>query len=83
MDTGIVNSGRRPEALAIAAAVSALGGFLFGYDNIVISGAIKYLVAAFRLDDAGVGWAATRRRRTCKPWSPPRRSTGATNKLRP
>jgi MFS transporter, SP family, arabinose:H+ symporter len=45
-------------ALIVAAAVSALGGFLFGYDNIVISGAIKYLAAAFRLDDAGVGWAA-------------------------
>jgi MFS transporter, SP family, arabinose:H+ symporter len=47
---------RRP--LAIAAAVSALGGVLFGYDNIVISGAIRYLGLHFGLDAFGVGWAA-------------------------
>jgi SP family arabinose:H+ symporter-like MFS transporter len=35
-----------------------LGGFLFGYDNIVISGAIGYLSQLFHLDAAGVGWAA-------------------------
>jgi SP family arabinose:H+ symporter-like MFS transporter len=44
--------------LIIAATVSALGGLLFGYDNIVISGAIHYLSLCFRLDAAGVGWAA-------------------------
>ena len=42
----------------IAASVSTLGGFLFGYDNIVISGAIGYLSRLFHLDAAGVGWAA-------------------------
>jgi MFS transporter, SP family, arabinose:H+ symporter len=47
---------KRP--LIIAASVSALGGLLFGYDNIVISGAIHYLALCFRLDAAGVGWAA-------------------------
>ncbi|MGA8311363.1 MAG: MFS transporter, partial [Terriglobales bacterium] len=47
---------RRP--LIIAACVSALGGLLFGYDNIVISGAIHYLSLCFNLDAAGVGWAA-------------------------
>ncbi len=31
---------------------------LFGYDNIVISGAIGYLSQLFHLDAAGVGWAA-------------------------
>jgi MFS transporter, SP family, arabinose:H+ symporter len=31
---------------------------LFGYDNIVISGAIGYLSQLFRLDAAGIGWAA-------------------------
>jgi MFS transporter, SP family, arabinose:H+ symporter len=35
-----------------------LGGLLFGYDNIVISGAIGYLSQLFRLDTAGIGWAA-------------------------
>jgi len=45
-------------ALVIAATVAALGGLLFGYDNIVISGAIHYLGQFFHLDAAGVGWAA-------------------------
>jgi MFS transporter, SP family, arabinose:H+ symporter len=44
--------------LIIAATVSALGGLLFGYDNIVISGAIHYLALCFKLDAAGIGWAA-------------------------
>lgn len=44
--------------LAVALAVSTLGGLLFGYDNIVISGAIGYLRKLFHLDATGVGWAA-------------------------
>ncbi len=44
--------------LVIAATVSTLGGLLFGYDNIVISGAIGYLSQLFHLNAAGVGWAA-------------------------
>jgi len=44
--------------LIIAASVSALGGLLFGYDNILISGAIHYLALCFQLDAAGIGWAA-------------------------
>ena len=44
--------------LLIAASVSTLGGLLFGYDNIVISGAIGYLTQLFHLDAAGTGWAA-------------------------
>ena len=44
--------------LFIAASVSTLGGLLFGYDNIVISGAIGYLSRLFHLDAAGTGWAA-------------------------
>ena len=44
--------------LAIAATVAGLGGLLFGYDNIVISGAIRYLSQCFHLDVVGVGWAA-------------------------
>jgi MFS transporter, SP family, arabinose:H+ symporter len=45
-------------ALIVSTLVSALGGFLFGYDNIVISGAIGHLSAYYRLDPVGVGWAA-------------------------
>jgi SP family arabinose:H+ symporter-like MFS transporter len=44
--------------LVIAATVSSLGGFLFGYDNIVISGAIRYLGQCFGLNAIGIGWAA-------------------------
>ena len=44
--------------LVIAASVATLGGFLFGYDNIVISGAIGFLSQLFHLDAAGIGWAA-------------------------
>jgi SP family arabinose:H+ symporter-like MFS transporter len=44
--------------LVIAATVSTLGGLLFGYDNIVISGAIGYLSREFQLNAAGIGWAA-------------------------
>jgi MFS transporter, SP family, arabinose:H+ symporter len=42
----------------IAASVSTLAGLLFGYDNIVISGAIGYLSRWFHLDAGGIGWAA-------------------------
>jgi SP family arabinose:H+ symporter-like MFS transporter len=45
-------------SLVIATLVSSLAGFLFGYDNIVISGAINYLTRFFQLDAAGTGWAA-------------------------
>jgi MFS transporter, SP family, arabinose:H+ symporter len=44
--------------LTIAAGVAALGGVLFGYDNIVISGAIRFLSQCFHLDTVQVGWAA-------------------------
>src|ERR1700691_5504213 len=53
-----VTPARSRAPLAIALAVSTLGGLLFGYDNIVISGAIGYLRNLFHLDAAGVGWAA-------------------------
>lgn len=45
-------------ALVIAAAVASMGGLLFGYDTLVISGAIHYLGEYFSLNAAGIGWAA-------------------------
>lgn len=39
--------------------VAALGGLLFGYDTAVISGAIHFLTAHFRLNAAQTGWAAS------------------------
>ena len=44
--------------LVVAASVAGLGGLLFGYDNIVISGAIRYLSRCFSLNTVQVGWAA-------------------------
>ena len=50
--------GKKPSVLVIATAVAVLGGFLFGYDNIVISGAIGYLSLHYGLDSMAVGWGA-------------------------
>ena len=44
--------------LTVAAILSALGGLLFGYDNIVISGAIHSLSLHFGLSAKGIGLAA-------------------------
>jgi SP family arabinose:H+ symporter-like MFS transporter len=51
--------GKVRSVLIISTLVSALAGFLFGYDNIVISGAIGFLTKFFRLDPVGTGWAAS------------------------
>jgi len=45
--------------LLVSAIVSILGGFLFGFDNIVISGAIRFLARHFELGVIGTGWAAS------------------------
>jgi SP family arabinose:H+ symporter-like MFS transporter len=45
-------------ALILSTLVSSLAGFLFGYDNIVISGAIGHLAKFYRLAPAAIGWAA-------------------------
>jgi MFS transporter, SP family, arabinose:H+ symporter len=50
---------RRAINLVIATSVSVLGGYLYGYDNLVISGAIDYLTLYFKLDAGGKGWAAS------------------------
>jgi SP family arabinose:H+ symporter-like MFS transporter len=50
---------RQSRYLVIATLVSVLGGFLFGYDNLVISGAIGYVARFYALDAAGVGWVAS------------------------
>ena len=44
--------------LLVSAIVSVLGGFLFGFDNIVISGAIHFLAHHFELAAIGTGWVA-------------------------
>lgn len=45
-------------ALTISTAVASLAGFLFGYDNIVVSGAIGYLATYYHLSSIAIGWAA-------------------------
>ncbi len=53
-----LSTGRRRSVLVVSTLVSSLAGFLFGYDNIVISGAIGHLSRYFDLSTRGVGWAA-------------------------
>ena len=43
--------------IIFAVSVAALGGFLFGYDTAVISGAIGYLKTYFDLTPMQTGWA--------------------------
>lgn len=57
ISTSTVSEAKK-QYLIVAAIVSSLGGFLFGYDNIVISGAIRYLGQCFSLNAIGIGWAA-------------------------
>ena len=45
--------------LVISTLVAALGGFLLGYDNLVISGTLDYLAKHFGLDELGTGFAAS------------------------
>jgi len=45
--------------LIIATVVAALGGFLLGYDNLVISGTLDYLAKYFHLEALGTGFAAS------------------------
>ncbi|MCK5573819.1 MAG: MFS transporter, partial [Bacteroidetes bacterium] len=42
--------------LAIVCVISALGGFLFGYDTAVISGTITFVSTQFDLDSLLEGW---------------------------
>ena len=39
--------------------VAALGGFLFGFDMTVVSGAVPLLENLFRLNAKEIGWAAS------------------------
>ena len=45
--------------LLLISLVAALGGFLFGYDTAVVSGAIGFLTRYFRLTADLTGWAAS------------------------
>jgi MFS transporter, SP family, xylose:H+ symportor len=53
------NDGYNSRYVGLLCAVAALGGFLFGYDTAVISGAIGFIRQLFGLDAAQTGWAAS------------------------
>ncbi|MGB7734777.1 MAG: sugar porter family MFS transporter [Thermoguttaceae bacterium] len=50
-------SGKRPGLVVLIASVAAVGGFLFGYDLSIISGAMLYVEPEFGLTQAEVGFA--------------------------
>ena len=53
-----VHAGRPSSAYVIAlSCVAAIGGFLFGYDTAVISGAVGFIQAHFALRPIETGWA--------------------------
>lgn len=45
--------------ITLISLVAAFGGFLFGYDTAVVSGAIGFLKSHFRLSADLTGWAAS------------------------
>ena len=51
------DSFRKTSYLYLVSLVAAVGGFLFGYDLSIISGALPFLKSHFALDAAGEGWA--------------------------
>src|SRR5687768_10141075 len=46
---------RRSQVIAYAL-IAAFGGFVFGYDTAVISGAVAYITEYFHLSPVGTGW---------------------------
>ncbi|MFA3877850.1 MFS transporter [Streptomyces sp. MMCC 100] len=52
-DTSTRSSGRQPAQVYAVAAVSALGGLLFGYDTGIISGTLLYLREELGLSSRG------------------------------
>ncbi|MBL9136412.1 MAG: sugar porter family MFS transporter [Verrucomicrobiales bacterium] len=53
------SSGTNVGYLLLISLVAAFGGFLFGYDTAVVSGAIGFLKAHFQLSADLTGWAAS------------------------
>jgi len=45
--------------------IASLGGFLFGFDTAVISGAISFLEAQYKLDSISLGWLVSSALITC------------------
>ena len=43
--------------IVLVSFVAALGGLLFGFDTAIISGAIPYITAYFKLDEYMLGWS--------------------------
>ena len=58
MNTSPKNHGSIQYVIGISL-VAALGGFLFGFDMTVVSGAVPYLEKVFNLSGAGLGWAVS------------------------
>lgn len=45
--------------VTLVSIIAALGGFLFGFDTAVVSGAIGFMTDKFALNDVQIGWAVS------------------------
>lgn len=61
--TGAVSGSR--SYLVIIPLIASLGGFLFGFDTAVISGAISFLEAQYHLNSISLGWLVSSALLTC------------------
>ncbi|MHA4809457.1 sugar porter family MFS transporter [Flavitalea flava] len=55
--SGSEKANYRRRYLYLVCAIASLGGLLFGFDLVIISGAIPFFSTYFKLSEAGVGWA--------------------------
>lgn len=55
----VTASNRWMRNVLLIAVVTAVGGFLFGFDNGSISGSVGFLQAKFDLDADGIGWVTS------------------------
>lgn len=56
-ESTIDNTAYNRTYLYLISAVVALGGVLFGFDLVIISGTVPFFTEHYRLDEVGTGWA--------------------------
>lgn len=57
--SAVTSERRHLRTVLLIATVTAVGGFLFGFDNGAISGSVGNLTTRFNLSPAGIGWVTS------------------------